>query len=66
MAGSVAGEKTYEVGVTRHYFCRGVTTVRASSIEEARRLALEEIGEVELAMDELVEHADSVDFVKAI
>ncbi len=64
MIGSVAGEKTYEVGVSRQYICRGVTTVRASSVEEAQRLALEKIGNVELAMDELVEGADGVDFVR--
>jgi hypothetical protein len=66
MIENVAGEKTYEVGVSRQYICRGVTTVRASSVEEAQRLALDAIGDVALTMDELVEGADRVEFVKAV
>jgi hypothetical protein len=63
---SVAREETYEVGVSRQYICRGVTMVRASSAEEARRLALDEIGDIALTMDELVEGADRVEFVRAV
>jgi hypothetical protein len=60
----VIGERTHEVGVSRQYICRGVTTVRASSTEKAQRLALNEIGDVALTMDELVEGGDQVDFVR--
>ncbi|HKQ50429.1 MAG TPA: hypothetical protein VJZ71_20310 [Phycisphaerae bacterium] len=58
--------KTYEVGVARQYVCRGTMTVRATSLEEARRLALDQIGDVALTMDELVEGGDRVEFVRAV
>jgi hypothetical protein len=63
---SVGEEKTYEVGVSRQCVCRGTTTVRASSVEEARRLTMDQIGDIALTMDELVEGTDRVEFVRAV
>ena len=57
-------KQEYEVGVSRQYICRGATTVRATSLQEARRLALEQIGDVALTMDELMEGADRVEFAR--